>query len=157
MHFNFALEQYIMNVWGFGGRNSVMWCLFQHAELSLLERLLFDSVELQDFQGQRLSYSLQPRFVSVCLFGWLFFGDSIVELLIQTIVEMVVFHVVNFQLAIRILSVWCYVHALVLTHNTVVSDYCIAVPNKFLTHLVNKRNFYSFGRYLKSSALCQFR
>lgn len=107
-------------------------------------------------RGFHIAYSLDLS-LFVCLFGWLFFGDAIVELLIQTIVEVVVFHVVNFQLAIRILSVWCYVHALVLTHNTVVSDYCIAVPNKFLTYLVNKRNFYSFGRYLKSSALCQFR
>jgi len=63
----------------------------------------------------------------------------------------------TFQLPVPILSVLCLVHVLVLTHNTVVSDYYTAVANKFLTHLENKRNAYSFGRYLKSPALCQFK
>lgn len=66
-----------------------------------------------------------------------------------------VFQVVNFQLAIRILLVWCYVHDLVLAHNTVVSGYCNTVPNNSLTYLGSKINCYSFGRFIRSPALCK--
>lgn len=84
----------------------------------------------------------------VCLlFFWWMYG--------RTTKPRFVFQVVNFQLAIRILLVWCYVHDLVLAHNTVVSGYCNTVPNNSLTYLGSKINCYSFGRFLRSPALCK--